>query len=88
MATRIRYTKSGDFLHSKPILAGTQLVVVTLNKITPGVLLINYDTGAVIQEAQATTLAKRKALAKQCLVELGASFEAEVRRSNDSESPF
>lgn len=80
---RIRYQKleTGN-LHSKPVLAGTELVVVSITQLEDSFLYIitAYETGAVLATGTRTTLQKAKLHAKLALKKLGATFGDEVRR--------
>lgn len=80
--TRIRYKKyigTGN-LHSKPILAGTRMVVVSIMPALNQFVITDYETSAILQQGTAASLSKLKSVAKAMLKELGAPFEAEVRR--------
>lgn len=78
--TRIRYKKEGELLVStRPILVGERFVTVAINS-DGSFNITNADANLMVfTEGSKTTIANAKKAVKTKLVELGATFQAEVR---------
>jgi hypothetical protein len=85
--TRIRYTRDPvtGIYYSKPLLAGTQFIVVNLDEVHPTTekpffTITDYDTGRILIQGGSDTVARAKALVKRQLIALGVVFDDEIRR--------
>ncbi len=87
MATRIRYSvnKSTGLLTTKPVMAGTDLVTVSLDPNTLTATLTGAD-GVLITEnpLKETTLPRLKSFVKNFLIGYGAVFNDEVRQTRNN----
>lgn len=84
--TRIRYKNQNGTLVSKSFKTPTDEVIVNIK--TDGSFIICNTKGELLFNSTSNSpdLQKTKKLAKQALIELGVSFQAEVRpRLKDSE---
>jgi hypothetical protein len=80
---RIRYgtlsTDANKLIAVQPILVVNQFVNVVLTPTETSAVIVNVDTATVLATVKAKTLAALKKAVKQELVNLGATFEPEVR---------
>lgn len=74
---RIRYKNESGFLKSKPIIAGTEVVTVTIDVNNKRVDINTSEKNVFYGYAE--TLSKLKILAKKELKSLGVVFGDEVR---------
>lgn len=83
--TRIRYTvnKENGLFVSKAVMAGTDLVTVTLDVQDLSATLTGAD-GSVVAKHYATTLPLLKKAVKQVLIQMGALFNDDVRNGRSA----
>jgi hypothetical protein len=80
--TRIRYLRNNEngFYYSKPILAGREMVVVTIMPEKLSYTISTIETSAVLFHDTGKNLPDLKRRAKEALKAMGANFNPEVRR--------
>ncbi len=83
MTTRIRYRNVNGFLVSKPVMAGTDLVTVTLDStgVRPIASLTGAD-GTILANLNDDSLHYLKIQVKNVLRGMGALFNDEVRKTD------
>jgi len=88
MITRIRYKKedNGNLVLMNPLVAGADLLTVTLIPSQLGYVITDTSTGNVVENGTATSLQMLKIKAKRALVSRGVVFSEEVRHRDTSET--
>ena len=90
MKTRIRYSQVPNTLTftSKPLIAGTKVVVVNLMGDTNTLTVVENDTSVILHQETGKSLRNLKKRAKQLLKDMGVVFQDEIRqkRTNSEET--
>ena len=88
MVTRIRYNKdsNGNLVLRTPLVAGADLLTVTLIPSQLGYVITDTSTGSVVENGTAASLQMLKIKAKRALISRGVVFSEEVRQRDTSES--
>jgi len=81
MTTRIRYTKleNGNLELTQPIVAGTDLLSLTLIPSELRFVITDSQNGGVVETGEAVSLQMLKLKAKRTLMSRGVVFSEEVR---------
>lgn len=78
--TRIRYKYENGLLTSKPMIAGLDLILMTVDPTKFTYIVTSVNTGAVLAQSEPyTSLPSVKIGAKTCAKVLGVVFDDEVR---------
>ena len=78
--TRVRYAFSNGLLVSKPMIAGLDLIKVSINPTNFSYTITSANSGNVLaQSTEYTSLSAVKMAAKTCSKVLGVAFSDEVR---------
>lgn len=81
MVTRLRYKKltDGNLVTTNPVVAGTEVLTVTLNPERLAYSIVNNSNGIVIESGEAVSLQMLKIKVKRTLRGRGVVFGDEVR---------
>jgi len=87
MQTRIRYNKesNGNLVLRNPLVAGGDLLTVTLMPDQLGYVITDATSGSVVENGTATSLQMLKIRVKRSLISRGVVFSEEVRNRDTSE---
>jgi hypothetical protein len=87
MQTRIRYNKesNGNLVLRSPLVAGGDLLTVTLMPDQLGYVITDATSGSVVENGTATSLQMLKIRVKRSLISRGVVFSEEVRSRDTSE---
>ena len=82
---RIKYEKDGNTLISEPMLANKVFVYIQINTDSLIYAIKNASTHVIIHKGGEPTLNETKAKVKQCLKDMGAQFDDEIRISHKTD---
>lgn len=82
MITRVRYAIQDTLLISKPLLANSELIQITIDTVANTFAIVKHSDKSVVTSGVAVDLAVAKKKAKAAATTLGVVFQDEVRNRN------